>query len=72
MEGNGLKKSRQLIAVLVIIMLAAIAGGPGRGWGQVSPVPPGLVLPIGTTIRTWESGAANFLENGTVNRVLAY
>lgn len=72
MGGNGLNKSSQVIAVLAILMLAAIAVGPGRAQGQVSPVPPGLVLPIGTTIKTWESGAINFLDNGTVNRVLAY
>ncbi|MFI5330146.1 MAG: autotransporter outer membrane beta-barrel domain-containing protein [Desulfobaccales bacterium] len=39
---------------------------------QVSPLPPGLVLPIGTTIRTWESGATDYTTPNSVNLVLAY
>jgi outer membrane autotransporter protein len=70
MGSNGLIKTSQLSALLVIIMLAALAVDPARA--QVSPVPPGLVLPIGTPVKTWESGATNFLDNGTVNRVLAF
>lgn len=37
-----------------------------------SAVPPGLVLPIGTTIKTWNSGKTDFSQQGTVNEILAY
>ena len=60
MGSNGLKKSSRLTALLAIFMLAAMAVDPGRAPAQVSPVPPGLVLPIGTPIKTWESGATTF------------
>jgi outer membrane autotransporter protein len=45
---------------------------PGPAATQVSPVPPGLVLPPGATIKIWESGATDFSQGGTVNRILAY
>jgi outer membrane autotransporter protein len=56
------------VFLAVILMVVVVSSAPA----QVSPVPPGLVLPMGATIKSWESGATNFLDNGTVNRILAY
>jgi len=60
------------LGVFLIALLTATAFFPGPAVAQVSPVPPGLVLPIGTTIKIWESGATDFTQAGTVNRILAY
>ena len=70
MERAGGPKPRFLLGVFLaaILMVVAVSSAPA----QVSPVPPGLVLPIGTTIKTWESGATDFSGAGTVNRILAY
>ncbi len=60
------------LGVFLIALLAAPAFFPGPAAGQVSPVPPGLVLPIGATLKIWESGATDFSQAGTVNTILAY
>lgn len=72
MVGNGRKIVRSLIVVLLVTGLGGLGIVVDWAAALVSPVPPGLVLPIGTTIKTWESGATDFSENGTVNRILAY
>jgi len=60
------------LGVFLIALLAAPAFIPGPAAAQVSPVPPGLVLPVGATLKIWESGATDFSQAGTVNRILAY
>jgi outer membrane autotransporter protein len=60
------------IAVLMVLLLllGLEAFSPGPAAAQISPVPPGLVLPIGNTIRTWESGATDFSTSNAVNTIL--
>ena len=60
---------RRVFLAAILITAAAFLNQAGV---QASPVPAGLVLPIGTTIQTWESGATDFSTNGSVNRVLAF
>lgn len=56
-----------LAAIFVTTAFVLVQAG-----AQASPVPAGLVLPIGTTIQTWESGATDFSTTNSVNRVLAF
>ncbi len=72
MERAGWHKLGCGLSFFLIALLAATAFFPGPAAAQVSPVPPGLVLPIGTTLKIWESGATDFSEAGTVNTILAY
>src|SRR5208337_5400948 len=60
------------LGVFLIALLTATAFFPGPAVAQVSPVPPGLVLPIGTTIRIWESGATDLTTPNSVNRILGF
>ena len=65
---------KKIISLVLIYLVGASVAGliPGPASAQVSPVPAGLVLPIGSIIRTWESGSPDFTQAGTVNEILAY
>ena len=75
-QQNEIAPVRKKTFVMVIWGLLTLVAGaswfPGLAAAQVSPVPPGLVLPIGTTIRVWESGATDYSTPNSVNLVLAY
>ena len=65
---------KKIISLVLIYLVGASVAGwfPGPAGAQVSPVPSGLVLPIGTLIRTWESGATDYSTPNSVNLVQAY
>jgi len=66
------KKTFVMVIWGLLTLVAGASWFPGLAAAQVSPVPPGLVLPIGTTIRVWESGATDYSTPNSVNLVLAY
>jgi hypothetical protein len=70
-----MKSRHNLLSVIIIVLLVLLMGlevvSPGPAAAQTSPVPPGLVLPIGTYTRTWESGATDFTTPYSVNRILS-
>ena len=72
MERASWHKRGSRLTLLLVAILTAMVFCPGPAATQVSPVPSGLVLPIGTTLKVWESGATDFSEVGSVNRILAY
>lgn len=61
-----------IIIVLQLLLITLKAFSPSTVAAQVSPVPPGLVLPIGTTIGIWESGATDLTTPNSVNRILGF
>jgi outer membrane autotransporter protein len=61
-----------IIIVLQVLLLNLEVFSPAPVAAQVSPVPPGLVLPIGTYIRTWESGNTDLATPNSVNRILGF
>ena len=65
---------KKIISLILIYLVGASVAGwfPVPANAQVSPVPSGLVQPIGTLIKTWESGRTDFTQAGTVNDILAY
>ena len=66
---------KKTLVILIWALLTLVVHAfwfPRLAAAQVSPVPPGLVLPIGTTIRVWESGATDYSTPNSVNLVLAY
>jgi outer membrane autotransporter protein len=69
-----MKNRHNLLPVIIIVLFILLMGlgafPPGPAAAQVSSVPPGLVLPIGTYIRTWESGATDFSTPKAVNTIL--
>ena len=69
-----MRRRNNLLPVIIIVaqllLLSLPAFSPAPVAAQVSPVPPGLVLPIGTTTRTWESGATDFTTPYGVNTIL--
>jgi outer membrane autotransporter protein len=76
-QARGMKMRRRnnllsaFIIVLQLLLMSLSIFVPGPVAAQVSPVPPGLVLPIGNAIRTWESGATDFSTPNSVNRILS-
>jgi outer membrane autotransporter protein len=72
MERDRWYKRGARITFLLVAILTAQIFCPGPAASQVSPVPPGLVLPIGTLIRTWESGATDLTTPNSVHRILGF
>lgn len=70
-KGKMLWGKRRFLLWLSLVLLPYLIWTAPPVWAQ-SAVPPGLVLPIGTTIRVWESGATDFSTANSVNRILAY
>jgi outer membrane autotransporter protein len=65
-------RGKLTVLLLFSLVLPAFLGWSAPPVAAQSAVPPGLVLPIGTTIRVWESGATDYSTPNSVNLVLAY
>lgn len=69
---GGIFPEKLAVVLFLGLAVASFAGLTTLPAAAQSAVPSGLVLPIGTMIRTWESGATDYSTPNSVNLVLAY